>query len=305
MKRFGYTPNPAGTERVIAELPRPEFATSASPEVFAKDEQEEILTIPLLQAHPNFSRGAQGIGSCVGWGWALCVWIRSCVESLVLHESESPSPRVLEASIYAFSRVEAIGKERGGWSDGSYGGAAAKAVTRCGTLHYLDYGEGSDFRKYSAEREKQWGNYGVPDNLEGKAKEHTIKTASVVRSFEEAGRAIGIAKSPVAVCSGQGFTMSRDSDGFCKARGSWSHCMAFVGVRYDRPGLLCANSWGSSNTGPHYPAQLPKSVQVCTFWVDADVADRMLRGGDSFAVSGYDGFPALDVNWREAWDTWA
>ena len=33
------------------------------------------------------------------------------------------------------------------------------------------------------------------------------------------------------------------------------------------------------------------------FWVDADVADRMLRQGDSWALSAFEGFPARKLQW--------
>jgi hypothetical protein len=48
------------------------------------------------------------------------------------------------------------------------------------------------------------------------------------------------------------------------------------------------NSWGADwISGPKRHDQPDGS-----FWVDADVAERMLRGQDSFAVSGYEGYPA-------------
>ena len=65
-----------------------------------------------------------------------------------------------------------------------------------------------------------------------------------MRSFAEAAAAIRNGY-PVAVCSGQGFTMTRDRDGFCLPRGSWGHCMCFIGVAVGRrPGLCCLQSWG-------------------------------------------------------------
>lgn len=77
--------------------------------------------------------------------------------------------------------------------------------------------------------------------------------------------------------------------------------MAGIGVRHGRrPGGLIWNSWGpSSNSGPHYPDDMPPPFRGSTFWVDADVLERMLRQGDSFAMSAYDGFPArlLPEDW--------
>ena len=285
---MGYTPNPEATERFVASLPFPTLA-SAGPGL--ADEQRETLLYPaLFSVAPDWKRGAQGIGSCVGWGWALSCDILAACDIVVRGESESYGGRVLEASVYAFSRVEARGGRPAGMSDGSYGAAAAKAVTQFGTLHYgIDYG-GQTFGEYSANREKTWGNTGVPDELEPFAVKHRVATTTLVASFKEAGVAIQNGY-PVAVCSGQGFGMTRDADGFCRATGSWAHCMMFAGVRYgSRPGLLCVNSWGASNSGKHYPETMPERFKECSFWVDADVCDRMLSGRDSFAIAGYEGF---------------
>src|SRR5690606_38137456 len=109
----------------------------------------------------------------------------------------------------------------------------------------------------------------------------------LVTTFREAGAAIQ-SGYPVAVCSGQGFASQRDGQGFAAARGSWAHCMVFIGVRFDRPGLLCLNSWGPRWIGgPKWPDDQPDG----SFWVDARTCDRMLAGRDSFAISGYRGFP--------------
>ena len=70
--------------------------------------------------------------------------------------------------------------------------------------------------------------------------------------------------------------------------------MCFIGARFEpRPGLLCLNSWGpSAQSGPKFPEDQPDG----SFWVEADVATRMLSGKDSFAVSGIEGFPFRDLD---------
>lgn len=287
-QHFGYVPDHDANEEFVASLPHPTMATAGSDLV--SDDRTVTLYEPLLKCMPGWKRGAQGIGSCVGWGWSLGVDILAAVEVVLKREPESFGGRTLEASVYAFSRVEARGVKRAGRSDGSYGGAAAKAVRDWGTLHYgVDYG-GERFDDYSANREKSWGDTGVPDKLEPFAKQRRVGDVTLVENFEQAAKAIQNGY-PIPVCSGQGFTMKRDSDGFCKASGSWSHCMLLAGVRFDRPGLLCFNSWGNSNSGPRYPDTMPDSIAACSFWIDASTIDRMLRGRDSYAISGYSGFP--------------
>ena len=73
--------------------------------------------------------------------------------------------------------------------------------------------------------------------------------------------------------------------------------MALISVRYDRPGLLCLNSWGPNwVSGPRWPDDMPEGA----FWIDSKVIDGMLSGEDSFAVGGVDGFKWRDLhhgNW--------
>lgn len=285
---MGYVPNPDATERFVSSLPMPTMTEAGGA---LRDDTTDVMLYPaLLACDPQWRRGSQGIGSCVGWGWSLASDLLAACDIACRHESESYGGRVLEASVYAFSRVEAGGGRPAGMSDGSYGGAAAKAVTQFGTLHYgIDYA-GQKFDNYSANREKTWGNTGVPNELEPFALHHRVQTTTLVVTFADAAKAIANGY-PVPVCSGQGFGMSRDTDGFAAARGAWSHCMCFAGVRHGkRPGLLCVNSWGASNTGPHYPEAMPQSFAECSFWVDASVCDSMLSGRDSFSIAGYEGF---------------
>lgn len=289
----GWVPNPEATDRFVASLKYPNLA-SAGPKL-ADDGRDVVLFPAIISVCPSYSRVAQEIGSCVGHGFAGCVDALSATEIVVHGEAEEWKGRCLEASVYAFSRVEVRGRPNYG-GDGSYGAAAAEAVTKYGVLHYdVDYG-GEKFTDYSGSREKQWGATGVPDKYEPYAKERRVQSCTKIESFDEFCRAIS-SGYPTAVCSSQGFTLTRDSDGFCKPRGVWLHCMALIGKRGGRrPGALCWNSWGPrSNSGPHYSGvgsmMMPPAFAGCTFWIDADVVDRMLSAGDSFAISSYDGFP--------------
>jgi hypothetical protein len=198
-------------------------------------------------------------------------------------------------AIYALSRVE-VGKGRLGGGDGSIGSWAAEAVQKWGTLRRMKYLT-VDLSTYSGSRAKAWGmpRAGLPDELEPLAREHPVQAASLVTSYEQARDAIANGY-PVAVCSNQGFTESRDAEGFARASGSWAHCMAFLAVddNAKRPGLLCQNSWGPDwIRGPVRHNQPPGS-----FWVDAATANRMLsRDPDSFAVSGFVGFPVQSLDY--------
>lgn len=234
----------------------------------------------------------QTVGDCVSHGFGLAVDIVKCVE-IYKGEPEAFVGETATEAIYATSRVEIGGGELGN-EDGSVGAWAAEAVKKYGTLVRKKY-DGVDLTTYSGDLARQWGKRGagLPNDLEPVSREHPIRTASLVTSYEDARDAI-FNGYPVPVCSSQGFTDVRDSQGFAKPSGKWSHCMCFIGMddKYSRPGLLCMNSWGPDwISGPSRHDQ-PRG----SFWTDADVADKMLRkNADSYALSGFDGFPAQDV----------
>jgi hypothetical protein len=283
---FGYSPDRDATDAFLASLPKPTLA-QAGPDLALDENRDVFLGDYLLRCDPGWKRGAQKIGSCVGWGWALSCDILACCDVLMRNEPEVYGGRVLEASVYAFSRVEVRGQRNLG-GDGSYGGAAAKAVTKFGTLHYgIEYA-GERFTDNSGLREKEWGRDGVPDRLEPFAAKHKVSSVALVTDFEQAAKAIQNGY-PVAVCSMRGFSMTM-RDGYLTPMGSWAHCMMFAGVRWSpKPALLCVNSWGDCYTGSVDP-KLPAQFQRSAGWVEAATCTSMLKGEDSFALSGYSGF---------------
>ena len=83
----------------------------------------------------------------------------------------------------------------------------------------------------------------MPADLEAKAKDHKVLTTSLVSTFAELQDALANGY-PVTVCSNQGFTMTRDEQGFCSPSGTWGHCMCIGALRFDRPGACILQSWG-------------------------------------------------------------
>lgn len=293
---FGYSPNRAGTEAFLATLARPTL-TQAGPDLALDESRDVFLGSALLQVAPGWKRGSQKIGSCVGWGWSLACDILAACDILLRNESEVYGGRVLEASVYGFSRVEVRGQRNLG-GDGSYGGAAAKAVTKYGTLHYgIDYG-GKTFTDNSGTREKEWGRDGVPDALEPYAAEHKVQSVALVASFEDTAKSLQNGY-PVALCSGMGFSMTL-REGYMTPMGGWAHCQMAAGVRWNpEPAILVVNSWGDCYTGT-FDTNLPPQFQRSAGWVKAKDFTRMIGPGeDSFALAGYSGFKprTLPDNW--------
>lgn len=279
-------------DEFVSSQRRPVFGVAGAPLADSGKGAVVLLHKAVVQVVGRFPVHLQTIGDCVSHGFGLCVDVVKCVE-IVAGENETFEAETATEFIYGYSRVE-IGRGQLGNGDGSVGAWAARAVKEGGTLVRKQYGK-YDLSTYSGKRARDWGarGAGVPDELEPTAREHPILTASLVTTYEQARDAIANGY-PVAVCSNQGFSSKRDAQGFAKPSGSWSHCMAFIGVDDEsgRPGLLCQNSWGESwISGPKRNDQPEGS-----FWTDADVANRMLsRNPDSYALSGYVGFPGRDV----------
>ena len=260
-----------------------------------RSERPILLYEPLIHFMADWKRDAQGIGDCVSHGWELGCTIASAVAAINSRGEYAFGGEYATEPIYGGSRVEARGQKRGGWSDGSYGAAAAKWVTKWGALRRANYshvgggGDEYDLRSYDSKKAKNWGNYGCggkndADKLDEHAREFPVGHAALVTNFDDA--ALSIANGyPIPVCSGYGFG-KRGRDGIAPRKGIWRHCMSFIGVRFDTPALLMANSWGNSwgTKDPHFPEDMPAAVQKCTAWVSKRDVDGMLRGQDSFAV---------------------
>jgi hypothetical protein len=293
---FGYQPDRKGTEAFLSTLAKPTLA-QAGPDLALDEDRDVFLGSALLSVSPDWKRGSQKIGSCVGWGWSLSCDILAACDILLRNEPEAYGGRVLEASVYGFSRVEVRGQKNLG-GDGSYGGAAAKAVTKYGTLHYGQTYNGHQFNDNSGSREKEWGRDGVPDSLEKFAAEHKVESVALVTSFGDAAKSLQNGY-PVALCSGMGFSMTL-RDGYMTPMGSWAHCQMAAGVRWNpEPAILVVNSWGDCYQGT-VDKNLPAQFQRSAGWVKAKDFTRMIGPGeDSFALAGYSGFKprTLPENW--------
>jgi hypothetical protein len=311
---YGYTPNPEGVREFLAELDQPLFRDAGAETIREAKGVDTFLYRSMYKAHAaRYGKPwrciRQGIGDCVSMGWGEhAVYIALCVDWETGRLAEPPL-RVSSESSYGGSRVEARNKPEGGggWSDGSYGGAAARWYRDWGTVFRDNIG-GHDLREYSPDRAKQWGNWGNggqgdKGKLDGIAKKHPAKHVALVRSFDEAAAAIE-AGFPIAVCSMSGFSSRRDDGGWASPEGRsttrWAHCLCFAAVRYKkngsaRDGLLALNSWSSWNSGPVWPDDQPEG----SFWVSRETVDAMLAGLDSFAVGSVQGFGWRDLHHGE------
>lgn len=221
-------------------------------------------------------------GSCVAHGAALACDILAAIDTVKSGKAK-PTSRVDPMSIYWGSRVEIGGNRLNG--EGSVGVWAAEWLKKFGALPQKKF-PSVDLSKYDPSLCCGRQSYkGVPDDLEPEARLHPVKTYAQVKSFDEAVYALA-AGYPVTIASSQGFRMSLDSQGFGTASGTWNHQQCVVGYELDQvPCLWIANSWGACYTGG--PGGWNKAVMK----VRKATADRMLKEGDSWALSEFAGFP--------------
>ena len=215
---------------------------------------------------------AQQIGDCVGFGHGHGVDLLQCVEIALGAPAEYRETDT--EFIYATSRQEAgiLGRQ-----DGSYGSAAVTAMTTIGLVSRDMLGADG---AYSGKRAKQWGYTGVPKSIEDEAAPYKLGSAARVGSWDELTAAVRNGY-PVTICSSLGFTLQRDKDGFCDAKGTWGHCMVIAGVRFDRPGACILQSWGPNQ--PVGPTALGQPSY--SFWADKTAVERILAQGDSWALA--------------------
>ena len=186
--------------------------------------------------------------------------------------------------------TEAIYGARGHSGQGMSCARAATFVTQTGgILVRKNYSGVADFSKYNGNLGASWGGRGLPDKVIDLANDHQIKTASLIRTVEEARDAIANGYA-ISVCSSVGFSNKRDKKGIAKRSGSWAHAMAWIACddTGNEPLFLVQNSWGKWNDGGH-PDWGP--IPYGSFLITSEVAANMLAQNGSYAFSEFDGFP--------------
>lgn len=269
-------------------------ATDDNKAVFMWEAEQKVLGKTL-------SAWDQGsVGACVSFGWGRGVQDLILTQIVTAQAGAAevwPGQQVATEPIYGGSRVEIGGNRIRG--DGSVGAWAAQWVTKYGILFRQKY-DGVDLSAYSQTLTRQWGSKGVPAALEVVAKEHPVKTVALVTTSAELWAAIGNGY-PVPVCSNVGFEGKPPANGIMEPRGEWGHCMLFRGRFTDPVKGKCfvvQNSWGDYLHGrltvtdkDRGKVELPEGC----FAVRATVAEMMLAQKDSFAISGFKGFPKQNV----------
>ena len=294
---FGWVDDPVAVTAIVDTMPIKDFTETpafsyADEELpdhvylwdFAKQVTGDVL--------PGRNQGQ--VGSCVAFGCCSAIEHVMCVE-IAQGQNEEFQPLVQEIC-YSGGRIE-IGKGSLGRGDGSLGIWSAMFVNKYGILNRGVFLDGKyDLTTYSQSLCRQWGNSGVPDDLEPLVKQHPVKSFTKVSDWNSCKKALAQGYA-LSIASNQGFTTSRDKNGICRPSGVWNHQMAVVGyatIEGQEYGFIL-NSWGNyMGTNNRGPGDAP----VGGFYAHSSVIDKMLKQGDSFCYSGVEGFPLRKLRWK-------
>jgi hypothetical protein len=161
-------------------------------------------------------------------------------------------------------------------------------------------GNSLDLSTYDSSIGHGWGRRGTPTWINELADDNKAMEVYNLKSVDEAIAALAMGFG-ISMCSGYGFSDSRNEDGVAKRRGGWSHAMAWVGVdatdrafqSYGGPLFLVQNSWGNWNSGPKKHGQPDGS-----FFIEPKIAESMINGGGGFVIAsvrGHDTERVLDM----------
>ena len=295
---FGWDDRPDYVKRVVSTFAKPYFGDAGKELIQGGDDKDAFLWLAYekVTGSPWQPHDQDGTGCCVGEGNSGAVEIGSAVE-IALGDVQQEYKHISAAALYALARE--VGDMLGS-GDGAVGADAAKALMTRGAISCEEANDSNgrdSTAKAHASLAKKWGRVGLPKELKTLAAEHKVKTASQVRTPEEV-RAALTNGYPVTICSSVGFEggggFKRDADGFCKMGGSWPHCMFVGGYRKDKRAFLVFQSWG-----PNMPPG-PKSLGQPdgTFWITWDAMQRIVKSGECYALSSFEGYRSRDLDWR-------
>lgn len=247
-----------------------------------------------INGREHFPTFRQAIGDCVANG--LANGLNYCqAADIYLSRGPPTSFRPVDRPwLYGVSRTDPkIGNGRLGSSDGSVGAWAVKAAQLRGVLAADEPG----VPEYSGARAREWGIKGVPSQFHLLAFQQKLKTYAQVRTYEDVRDALANSY-PVTIASNVGFQMKavvKDGKHWGRPSGSWAHQMCLIGVDdtavspFDgkKGAAYCLNSWGPEAHGKPADDAPPGG-----FWIDRTTVERIVKQGDSWAISGFTGFPA-------------
>lgn len=231
----------------------------------------------------------QEIGDCVGAGATQAVYRLMNVQIALNGAGEEFRP-IFEPYHYACGRCapEAGSGRMGRDPSGSTGSWQAAALKIYGVIPQTP-----ELPLYNAKVVSQWATKMPAAEYIAIGKQHVVQSAAQVKTAEEVRDAI-CNGYPVTIASNWGGSMRptvKDGKLVNRRTGTWNHQMCIIG--YDGTGPVAywyiLNSWGADA----FPAP-PDDAPPGGFWVAKADVDYIVRQGDSFALSAFNGFPAQE-----------
>lgn len=176
--------------------------------------------------------------------------------------------------------------------------AAKVACNKAGIWVRKDYPElGFDLTKYSGSLAGKYGRTPPPDTVFQAGQAHLIRTATRVSGTDirdYLANGYGITS-----CGSEGWSSSRDENGFSRRSGNWPHALSYIGyddrpVIHDKYGealVLVLNSWAKWNKGGRKILGTDILIPEGSFWALAS----SVRNRSALAFSGVNGWPAKQL----------
>lgn len=251
----------------------------------------------------TFPGAAQARGDCVSHNTKNAGLATMCCEIVAGSPDEltkriEGAPKLSRQGItQGTASSEAIYWYRGYNGDGWSCSTAANVIrTKSGLWLRQAYSDlGFDLTTYSGKLAGKYGAQAPPDNVTERGRQHLIRTVTNIDVYE-ALRDLVHNGYGISTCGGEGWSNSRDENGFSKRSGSWSHAMAILGVddrdiirkMYGDALVLIQNSWGKWNSGGRRILGTNIDIPEGSFWARwSDVTRR-----DMYAFSSFNGWPA-------------
>lgn len=157
---------------------------------------------------------------------------------------------------------------------------------------------GVDLTRYSGNTAGKWGRTSPPDEIKQFGLQHAIRTATEVNSFEQVRDFLANGYG-ISTCGGEGWSSSRDENGYSSRRGSWSHALAYIGAddrdvikqKYGEPLVCILNSWGRWNSGGRRVLGTQIDIPEGAYWAKWSDAKRRY----AIAFSSAMGWPSKNL----------
>ena len=185
---------------------------------------------------------------------------------------------------YATGRV-LIGKNQLRGGAGSVGGWQAKALEQYGVIR----GDLAELPEYNEHNADAWGDgrdaegQSFRDYLD-QGSQNIVKSTARLTTMSEVFDSLSNCY-PLTIASNRGYSMTPDSQGYHRPRGSWSHQMSIWGYSIAEDWIAIKNQWSDVHGNT---LVLPKGFLK----VHLDEFERLhLRGSETIAYSNFVGFP--------------